>query len=51
MDTGSELTSDTAKGVCACAVPIPEVRATYKGAARTYCARCGLPMKLDFGAR
>jgi hypothetical protein len=37
--------------VCACAVPIPETRAIWKGAARTHCARCGLPVRLEFGAR
>ena len=37
--------------VCACAAPVPEVRATHKGAARTHCARCGLPVRLEFAAR
>jgi hypothetical protein len=33
---------------CACSPPVPDVRADRKGAARTYCARCGLPMKIAF---
>lgn len=37
--------------LCTCATPLPEARATWKGAARTFCARCGLPVRLDFGAR
>ncbi len=36
---------------CTCSVPIPQVKATHKGAARTECARCGLPIRLDFVAR
>jgi hypothetical protein len=36
---------------CSCAVPIVEVRATWKGAARTHCSRCDLPMQLEFAAR
>lgn len=34
--------------VCICAVPVPLVRAARKGAARTHCARCGLPIRIDF---
>lgn len=37
--------------LCTCAKPIPELRASRKGAARTYCAHCGLPMRIDFGGR
>jgi len=37
--------------VCTCPKPLPEVRAEHKGAARTYCARCGLPMRIAFGGR
>ena len=37
--------------LCVCAKPIPELRAARKGAARTYCAHCGLPVRIDFGAR
>jgi hypothetical protein len=51
MDTGAPVTPETTPAVCACAVPIPEVRATHKGAARTHCARCDLPIRLDFAAR
>jgi hypothetical protein len=36
---------------CSCAVPLPQQQATHKGAARTHCARCGLPIRLDFAAR
>lgn len=35
---------------CSCTDPQPQVRAVRKGAARTYCARCGLPVKIAFGA-
>jgi hypothetical protein len=41
----------TPAGLCTCVQPEPEVRALRKGAARTYCARCGLPMRLDFVRR
>jgi hypothetical protein len=34
--------------ICVCPVPIPEVHADRKGAARTHCARCGLPVRIDF---
>jgi hypothetical protein len=34
--------------ICECAQPQPEVRATWKGAARTHCVRCGLPVPLVF---
>jgi|GEM_PF-6553417 hypothetical protein len=37
--------------VCTCATPNPEVRAVWKGAARTHCSNCGLPLRLDFAAR
>jgi hypothetical protein len=36
---------------CSCATPIPEVRATWKGAARTHCSRCDLPIQLEFAVR
>jgi hypothetical protein len=51
MDTRPAVTPETTHAVCACAVPLPEVRATHKGAARTHCARCDLPVRLEFGAR
>ena len=41
----------SAAALCTCAKPIPELRAARKGAARTYCAHCGLPMRIDFGGR
>jgi hypothetical protein len=31
---------------CTCAVPRPRERAVHKGAARTFCERCGLPLPL-----
>ena len=36
---------------CRCAAPAPVIRAERKGAARTSCARCGLPMRIEFGSR
>jgi hypothetical protein len=33
---------------CTCAQPLPEIRAVRKGAARTFCARCGRPIRLSF---
>jgi hypothetical protein len=36
---------------CTCATPVPEVRAVWKGAARTYCARCNHEIRLDFATR
>ena len=36
---------------CECALPIPEERATHRGAARTYCVRCDRELPLKFGAR
>jgi hypothetical protein len=33
---------------CACAVPKPRQLAERKGAARTVCARCGLPTRIAF---
>jgi hypothetical protein len=38
-------------GVCSCEQPQPEARAVRKGAARTYCRRCDLPIRLAFGNR
>lgn len=35
--------------LCTCAQPIPKPRAERKGAARTYCARCELPIPLLLG--
>jgi hypothetical protein len=36
---------------CVCAQPVPETRALRKGAARTYCVRCGLPTTISFERR
>lgn len=47
MGNNTVLTSAT----CTCSMPVPVVRASHKGAARTHCATCGLPIKLDFGSR
>jgi hypothetical protein len=41
----------TGQGHCTCPTPLPEVRAVWKGAARTYCARCNRELRLDFAAR
>jgi hypothetical protein len=43
--------SDQSSNVCSCAAPIPHVKAAWKGAARTYCARCGLPARITFESR
>lgn len=40
-----------AAGLCACASPIPQQKAVRKGAARSICARCGRPTRLELGAR
>jgi hypothetical protein len=39
------------KNVCNCAIPVPHVKAAWKGAARTHCARCGLPTRIAFDGR
>jgi len=49
MGNNTVMTSATA--TCACSVPVPVVRASHKGAARTHCATCSLPIRLDFGSR
>ena len=33
---------------CVCAAPLPQTRAAHKGAAQTTCARCGLPIRIEF---
>lgn len=43
--------NDRTSNVCGCTVPMRHVRAARKGAARTYCARCGLPIRLAFDDR
>ena len=40
-----------AASICTCPVPLPQVRATWKGAAHTQCGRCGLPGRIDFDRR
>ncbi|MGZ4340443.1 MAG: hypothetical protein ACXVQ3_10335 [Gaiellaceae bacterium] len=37
--------------ICQCAVPVPVVKAEWKGAARTVCARCERPIRIEFGSR
>jgi hypothetical protein len=37
--------------LCACPTPVPQVRAEWKGAARTFCTRCGLPARIEFRLR
>ena len=57
MDNRPVVTNDAAsapsarQAVCTCTTPLPEVRAIWKGAARTHCSRCELPLRLDFEAR
>jgi hypothetical protein len=36
---------------CQCAVPVPVSKAERKGAARTVCAKCGQPARIEFGSR
>jgi hypothetical protein len=36
-------------GTCTCEKPIPVERGERKGAARTECNRCGLPLPLKLG--
>ena len=36
---------------CLCEKPVPEERATRRGAARTHCARCDRELPLRFGER
>jgi hypothetical protein len=47
----SPVVAAARKELCTCPVPVPEVRAVWKGAARTYCARCNNEMRLDFTIR
>jgi hypothetical protein len=43
--------SNTLTETCQCAVPVPVIKAERKGAARTYCARCERPVRIEFGSR
>jgi hypothetical protein len=47
----SPVVTDAKQELCTCETPVPEVRAVWKGAARTYCARCGRDLRLDFVKR
>ncbi len=50
MQTTTETPSTTkAQETCSCAAPLPTERAERKGAARTHCARCGLPIPIRLG--
>jgi hypothetical protein len=35
-------------GTCSCTEPQPKQLAERKGAARTFCAKCGLPTRIAF---
>jgi hypothetical protein len=43
--------SESARRTCSCEHPLPHVRAERKGAAATYCDRCGLPVPLRLVVR
>jgi hypothetical protein len=43
--------SDQSSNTCTCAEPVPQEKAAHKGAARTHCARCDLPVPLSFKSR
>jgi hypothetical protein len=40
-----------APALCSCPSPQPQARAEWKGMARTHCARCGLPTRIEFSRR
>lgn len=42
---------DQSSNTCTCDEPVRQERAAYKGAARTYCARCDLPVRMSFESR
>lgn len=44
-------THDQSASTCTCPSPLATVVAARKGAARTYCARCGLPTRITFERR
>ena len=43
-------TQPPAARTCSCEVPLPRELAVHKGAARTVCERCGLPVPLRLRA-
>jgi hypothetical protein len=45
-----DLAPDLSAATCSCARPLPQEQAERKGASRTTCARCGLPIRLRLGA-
>jgi hypothetical protein len=42
---------ESASHTCTCEHPLPRTRAERKGAAATYCERCGLPVPLRLVVR
>ena len=50
IDTVPDLAPDLTAATCSCERPLPQERAERKGASRTTCARCGLPVRLRLGA-
>lgn len=44
------LAPDLSSPTCSCERPLPQERAERKGASRTTCERCGLPVRLRLGA-
>jgi hypothetical protein len=42
---------DQSSSTCGCANPVRHVKAAWKGAARTYCSRCGLPLRISLESR
>jgi hypothetical protein len=45
-DTHENTASIAAEETCTCSEPAPTVRGDQKGAGRTYCDRCGHPVRL-----
>lgn len=45
------MDSNVLTRTCTCATPVPQVTAARKGAARTVCARCGLPIRIALEGR
>jgi hypothetical protein len=44
------IVPDLTSATCSCEHPLPRERAERKGAARTTCERCGLPVRLRLGS-
>jgi hypothetical protein len=45
-DDMHESTPAALDETCTCDEPVPHVRGDHKGAGRTYCERCGQPVRL-----